>query len=47
VAILLEKVESRPSIKSKRPVRKHKEILKKGDTIHYLLANAKWEGGGF
>ncbi|CAG8783034.1 16766_t:CDS:2, partial [Gigaspora rosea] len=43
-AILLEKVESRPSIKSKRPVRKNEETLKKGDTIRYLLANAEWEG---
>ncbi len=41
VAILLEKVESRSSIKSKRPIRKNEEILKKDNTIRYLLANAE------
>jgi len=45
VAILLEKVDSRPSIKSKHPVRKNKETLKKGDTVCYLLANTEWKGG--
>ena len=44
-AILLEKVESRPSIKSKRPVRKNEETLKKANAVRYLLANAEWEGG--
>ncbi|CAG8731397.1 13312_t:CDS:1, partial [Gigaspora rosea] len=38
---LLEKVESRPSIKSKHPVRKNEETLKKGNTVRYLLANTK------
>ena len=33
VAVLLEKVESRPSIKSKHPVGKNKETLKKGNTV--------------
>ena len=37
-AIMLEKVESRSSIKYKRPVGKD-------NTVHYLLANAEWEGG--
>jgi len=45
VAILLEKVESKPSIKSKRPVRKNEEILKKSNTVRYLLVNAEWKGG--
>jgi len=45
VVILLEKIESRPSIKSKHPVKENVEILKKGDTICYLLANAEWEEG--
>ena len=45
-AIKLEKVESRPSTKYKRPVGKNEENkLKKGDTVRYLLANAEWEGG--
>jgi len=44
VAILLEKIDSRPSIKSKRPIGKNKETLKKGNTVRYLLANVKWEG---
>ncbi|GBC35376.2 hypothetical protein RIR_jg36669.t1 [Rhizophagus irregularis DAOM 181602=DAOM 197198] len=44
VGVLLEKIESRPSIKSKHPVRKNEETLKKGDTVRYLLANAEWEG---
>ncbi|PKY53441.1 hypothetical protein RhiirA4_426020 [Rhizophagus irregularis] len=44
-AILLERVESRPSLKYKRPVGKDEEILKKGDTVRYLLAIAEWEGG--
>ncbi|CAG8815084.1 20872_t:CDS:2, partial [Gigaspora rosea] len=43
-AILLEKVESRPFIKSKCPVGKNEKTLKKGDTVRYLLANAEWEG---
>src|SRR6266496_5185829 len=45
VAILLEKVESRQSIKFKHPVGKNEETLKKGDTVHYLLTNAEWKGG--
>ena len=40
-AILLEKVEFKPSIKSKCPVGKNEETLKKGDTVCYLLANAE------
>ncbi|CAJ0902112.1 3236_t:CDS:2 [Entrophospora sp. SA101] len=45
-AIKLEKVESRPSTKYKRPVGKNEENkLKKGDSVRYLLANAEWEGG--
>ncbi|CAJ0627403.1 2352_t:CDS:2, partial [Entrophospora sp. SA101] len=45
-AIKLEKVESRPSTKYKRPVGKNEENkLKKGDNVRYLLANAEWEGG--
>ncbi|CAJ0764819.1 1561_t:CDS:2 [Entrophospora sp. SA101] len=45
-AIKLERVESRPSTKYKRPVGKNEENkLKKGDTVRYLLANAEWEGG--
>ena len=40
-AIALEQVESKPSIKYKRPVRKDKITLKKGDTIYYLFANIK------
>jgi len=43
-AIALERVESRPSTKYKRPVGKDEIRLKKGDTICYLLANAEWEG---
>ncbi|CAJ0893413.1 17245_t:CDS:2, partial [Entrophospora sp. SA101] len=44
-AIKLERVESRPSTKYKRPVGKNEENkLKKGDTVRYLLANAEWEG---
>ncbi len=42
-AIMLEKVESRSSIKYKRPVGKDKIMLKKGDTVRYLLAIAEWE----
>jgi hypothetical protein len=45
-AIKLERVESRPSTKYKRPVEKdEKNKLKKGDSVRYLLANAEWEGG--
>ena len=44
-AIALERVESRPSTKYKRPVGKDEIRLKKGDTVRYLLANAEWEGG--
>src|SRR4051812_10958333 len=44
-AIALERVESRPSTKYKRPVGKDEIPLKKGDTVRYLLANAEWEGG--
>ena len=45
-AIKLEKVESRPSTKYKRPVGKYEENkLKKDDIVRYLLANAEWEGG--
>ena len=44
-AIALERVESRPSTKYKRPVGKDEMKLKKGDTVRYLLANAEWEGG--
>ena len=44
-AIMLEKVESRPSTKYKRPVGKDEITLKKGDTVRYLLAIAEWEGG--
>ena len=44
-AIALERVESRPFTKYKRPVGKDEITLKKGDSIRYLLANAEWEGG--
>ncbi|GES80359.1 hypothetical protein RCL_jg22309.t1 [Rhizophagus clarus] len=44
-AIALERIESRPSTKYKRPVGKDEIALKKGDTVRYLLANAEWEGG--
>ena len=44
-AILLEEVESKPSISSKRPIGKDEITLKKGDSVHYLLANAKWKSG--
>jgi hypothetical protein len=44
-AIALERVESRPSTKYKRPVGKDEITLKKGNTVRYLLANAEWEGG--
>src|ERR1044072_4135885 len=44
-AIALERVESRPFTKYKRPVGKDEMKLKKGDTVRYLLANAEWEGG--
>ncbi len=44
-AIALDRVKSKPSTKYKRPVRKDKIALKKGDSIRYLLANAEWEGG--
>jgi hypothetical protein len=43
-AIALERVESRPSAKYKRQVGKDEITLKKGNTVHYLLANAEWEG---
>src|SRR4051812_6706349 len=44
-AIALERVESRPFTKYKRPVGRDEITLKKGDTVRYLLANAEWEGG--
>src|SRR5438128_5458754 len=45
-AIKLERVESRPSTKYKRPVEKdEKNKLKKGHSVRYLLANADCEGG--
>ncbi|PKY32932.1 hypothetical protein RhiirB3_394403 [Rhizophagus irregularis] len=44
-AIVLDRVESKPSTKYKRPVGKDEIALKKGDSICYLLANAEWEGG--
>ena len=44
-AILLEEVESKPSISSKRPIGKDEITLKKGDSVCYLLANTEWEGG--
>src|SRR4051812_12922126 len=45
-AIKLEQVEFRPSTKYKCPVGKDEEnMLKKGDTVRYLLANGEWEGG--
>src|SRR5436190_3180703 len=44
-AIALERVESRPSTKYKRPVGQDEIKLKKGNTVRYLLANAEWEGG--
>ena len=40
-AIALERVESRPSTKYKRPVGQDEIRLKKGDTVRYLLANAE------
>ncbi len=43
-AITLERVESRPSTKYKRPVRKDEIRLKKEDIVCYLLANTEWEG---
>ncbi|UZO28523.1 uncharacterized protein OCT59_022044 [Rhizophagus irregularis] len=43
-AIVLDRVESKPSTKYKRPVGKDEIALKKGDSIRYLLANAEWEG---
>ena len=44
-AIALERVESRLSTKYKHLIGKDEITLKKGDTIHYLLANAEWKGG--
>ncbi len=44
-AIALDRVESKPSTKYKRPVGKDEIALKKGDSIRYLLVNAEWEGG--
>jgi hypothetical protein len=44
-AIALERVKSRPSTKYKRSVEKDEIRLKKEDSVHYLLANAEWEGG--
>jgi len=41
----LEKVKSKPSISLKRPIGKDEIMLKKGDSVRYLLANAEWEGG--
>lgn len=43
-AIILDRVKSRPSIKYKHLVKKNEIALKKDDTVHYLLVNAKWEG---
>ena len=43
-AITLERVESRLFTKYKRSIRKDEIMLKKGDTVRYLLANAEWEG---
>jgi len=43
-AIALERVESKLSIKYKRPIGKDEIRLKKEDTICYLLVNAEWEG---
>jgi hypothetical protein len=43
-AIALERVKSRPSTKYKRPVGEDEIILKKRDTVRYLLANAEWKG---
>ena len=43
-AIALKRVESRLFTKYKHPVGKDEIILKKGDTIYYLLINAKWKG---
>src|SRR5438128_11039909 len=45
IAITLERVESRPSTKYKRPVGNNETKLNKGDTVRYLLANAEWEDG--
>jgi|SRR6266498_2027841 len=44
-AIVLDRVESKLSIKYKRPVEKDEITLKKGDTVCYLLANAEWKEG--
>jgi hypothetical protein len=44
-AIALEQVKSRPSTKYKHLVGKDEIILKKGDTVCYLLTNAGWKGG--
>ena len=43
-AILLEEVESKPSISSKWLIGKDEIMLKKGDSVRYLFANAEWEG---
>ena len=40
-AIALERVESKPFTKYKRPVEKDEIKLKKGDSVRYLLANAE------
>ena len=40
-AILLEEIESKPSILSKRLIGKDEITLKKGDSVYYLLANAE------
>ncbi|CAG8783217.1 15256_t:CDS:2, partial [Gigaspora rosea] len=40
-AILLEEVESKPSISSRRLIGKDEITLKKGDSVRYLLANAE------
>ena len=40
-AITLEQVESRLFTKYKRSIRKDEIMLKKGDTVRYLLANAE------
>ena len=40
----MEKVKSKPSISSKRPIGKDEITLKKDDSVRYLLVNAEWEG---
>ena len=40
-AIVLDQIESKPSIKYKHLVGKDKIALKKGNTVRYLLANTE------